>query len=318
MCANHREKHGRISLRVGTCCPSSELQPAACRLTSDARASVPSGYLHPLGRFLATAFLGMKCSVAGGGAVAGRRCFAFLRLFVCPTAEGGGKPASASAIVCRVNFSVSSGVVKRTIVSEIKEALRLKRDDPDTHYCLGNVLRDKGHLEGAIAEHRELRLKNDYAEARCNLRLALQQQGEFRSALEELRRGHELGSRDPRWHYASAAWVRRCEHLVELDERLPRIFAGKATLSSAAGRIELAWLCSLKRLHRTAARFYEEAIAADPRLADNAGAHRYNAACAAALASCREGKDAEKPDHGERARGCWARRRTASLAPAEW
>src|SRR5262249_48397493 len=52
-----------------------------------------------------------------------------------------------------------------------------------------------------------------------------------------------------------------------------------------------------------AARFYEHAFAGDPTLADNPQApHRYNAACAAALAGCGQGKDADKLNAKERAR----------------
>src|SRR5262249_29678241 len=87
------------------------------------------------------------------------------------------------------------------------------------------------------------------------------------------------------------------------DDRLPGFLDGKTTPASAAERIELAWLCSLKRLNRAAARFYEDAFAVEPKLADDQGAaHRYNAACAAALAGCGQGKDTDKLDDKERAR----------------
>jgi hypothetical protein len=93
--------------------------------------------------------------------------------------------------------------------------------------------------------------------------------------------------------------VRHCERLVELDGRLPGFLEGMTTPADPDERIELAELCTLKRLHRAAARFYKEALAAQPKLA---GAHRYNAACAAALAGCGQGKDANKLDEKERAR----------------
>src|SRR5262249_46738850 len=148
-----------------------------------------------------------------------------------------------------------------------------------------------------------IRLKKDLPPAQCNLGLALQQQGEFREALEALRTGHQLGSRDPRWPYPSAKWVRQCERLVELDEQLPGFLEGKTQPASPAERVELAGLCSLKRLHRAAARFYEEAFAAQPSLADDPGTgHRYDAACAAALAGCGQGRDAVPLDKGQRAR----------------
>jgi hypothetical protein len=96
--------------------------------------------------------------------------------------------------------------------------------------------------------------------------------------------------------------VRQCERLLELDEQLPAFLEGKITPAGPGERIELAVLCSLKGLHRAAVRFYEEAFAAQPKLAGylNPG-HRYNAACAAALAGCGQGQDAAKLDDKERA-----------------
>jgi tetratricopeptide (TPR) repeat protein/serine/threonine protein kinase len=189
-------------------------------------------------------------------------------------------------------------------IAEYKEAIRLKRDYADAHYNVGNALRQKGLLDAAIAEYREaIRAEKDHPKAHCNLGLALWQQGELREALGALRRGHKLGSRNPRWPYPSAQWVRHCEYVVELDERLPGFLLGRSTPASPDERIGLAELCSLKRLHRSAARFYEEAFAAQPKLAEDRGAwHRYKAALAAALAGCGQGKDADKPDGEARAR----------------
>jgi hypothetical protein len=127
----------------------------------------------------------------------------------------------------------------------------------------------------------------------------LRKQGEFRQALAALRRGDELGSRRPGWRYPSPQWVQECQRLVDLDVRLPDFLARKATPAIPAERIELAQVCSLKGLHRAAARFYEEALAAQPGLDV---VHRYRAACAAALAGCSQGKDAGELDDKERAR----------------
>ena len=49
-------------------------------------------------------------------------------------------------------------------------------------------------------------------------------------------------------------------------------------------------MCYDTKHHAAAARFWAEALAADPKLGDDRQAgHRYNAACAAALAGCRAG-----------------------------
>jgi hypothetical protein len=97
--------------------------------------------------------------------------------------------------------------------------------------------------------------------------------------------------------------VRQCERLVELDGRLPGFLDGKATPAGPDERIELAQLCSLKRLHGAAAHFYAEAFAGPPESAAKLpGANRYHAACAAALAGCGRGDDAARLDDGERGR----------------
>src|SRR5262249_55219944 len=58
-----------------------------------------------------------------------------------------------------------------------------------------------------------------------------------------------------------------------------------------------------RNLPRAATRLYADAFAADAKLADDLGAaHRYSGACAAALASAGQGKDAGTLDEKERAR----------------
>jgi tetratricopeptide (TPR) repeat protein len=201
------------------------------------------------------------------------------------------------------NALYATGRLEEAIL-EYQAVLLLGKDNPDAHYNLANALRDTGRLDEAVAEYRAaLQLNKNFPEAHCNLGHILTQKGQFREALEEMRRGHELGPRDPRWRYPSAQWVRQCERLVELDGKLPGLLDRTATPDSPGERIELAGLCTAKRLHRAAARFYEEAFAAEPRLATDPGAgHRYNAARAAALATAGQDEDAGKLDGAEGAR----------------
>jgi serine/threonine protein kinase/Flp pilus assembly protein TadD len=189
-------------------------------------------------------------------------------------------------------------------IAEYRRAIRLKPDYAEAQYNLGNALRDKDDTAAAEAAYREaIRLKPDYAEAHCNLGQLLREAGRFREALDELRRGDELGSRIPGWRNPSAEWVRQCERLLELDDKLPGFLERKAEPAGPGERIELAGLCTTKRLYCAADHFYEEAFAEQPKLADDlAAGHRYNAACAAALAGCGQGKDAEKLNGAERAR----------------
>jgi tetratricopeptide (TPR) repeat protein/serine/threonine protein kinase len=189
-------------------------------------------------------------------------------------------------------------------IGELRESIRLQKDVAEAHDALATVLKANGQMEEAIGEFREaIRLNKDYPDAHCNLGQALRRQGKFREALAELRRGHELGSKNPRWPYPSAQWVRQCEREVELDSKLPGFLADNTTPGGPDERIAVAELCILKGLNGAAVRFFKEAFVAQTKLADDLNAsHRYNAACAAALAGCAQGEDAAKLDSKERAR----------------
>jgi tetratricopeptide (TPR) repeat protein len=222
---------------------------------------------------------------------------------------------------------VRSGRLDEAIAA-CRKAIGVKRDYPDAYLTLGNVLADKGQLDEALAAYREclailprfalahynlgtallrqgdypaaaacferaLEIEPEYAEAHCNLGSALLQQGDPRAALEEVRTGHKLGIRRKDWHNPSDQWIKRCEHFIELADRLPAVLKGEDQPASAAERAELADLCYYKRLHVSAARLYTEAFDGDPKLANNLSTgHRYRAACSAAQASCGEGKGA--------------------------
>src|SRR5439155_923407 len=109
-------------------------------------------------------------------------------------------------------------------IAEHREAIRLKKDFPEAHTNLGVALRDKGRVDEAIAEYRAaLRLRPNYPEAHCNLGQVFLQQGRFADALTALKRGHELGSKNPRWPYPSAQWVRMAEQLVAIEGKLPKL-----------------------------------------------------------------------------------------------
>jgi tetratricopeptide (TPR) repeat protein len=188
--------------------------------------------------------------------------------------------------------------------AEFRQAIALDPKSAQAHDHLGSALLNQGKLDEAIAAYRKaIALKPEYALAHCNLCKVLLQQGEFHRGLEEARRGHELGSKRPGWRHPSAQWVRQCERLIELDGKLPGFLERKATPASAAERIELAVLCQLyRKQYAAAARFYEEAFSAERKLSEELNSHRYNAACAAALAGGGRGKDANNLDEKEKAR----------------
>ena len=134
--------------------------------------------------------------------------------------------------------------------------------------------------------------------------MALRQQGRFAEALDAFRRRHELGSKQPNRPDPSAEWVRETNQLVALDAKLPKVLQGQAQPAGAIECIGLAQLCQrYKKLYASAARFYADAFATDPKLAEDLSTHsRYSAACAAVLAGSGQGEDAAKLDGVERAR----------------
>jgi serine/threonine-protein kinase len=97
--------------------------------------------------------------------------------------------------------------------------------------------------------------------------------------------------------------VKSCETLVALDAKLAPVLRGEAKPASVAEQLGLAKFChEHKKLYAAAFRLYRDALAAEPKLADNLQqSYRYNAACAAALAGCGQGEDAAKLDEKERA-----------------
>jgi serine/threonine-protein kinase len=190
-------------------------------------------------------------------------------------------------------------------IAEYREAIRINKDYADAHNNLGNGLKNKGQLDEAIAEYCEaIRVKPDLALAHLNLGQAFIHQGRFAEALAARKRGHELGSKDPGWKIPSAELVRQAELLVTFEARLPKLLSGEVKPTNVDECLTLAWYCEeYKKLHCAAHQFYTDAFAQLPKLAEDMQAqHRYNAACAAALAGCGQGKDADRTDDPERMR----------------
>jgi serine/threonine protein kinase/tetratricopeptide (TPR) repeat protein len=189
--------------------------------------------------------------------------------------------------------------------AEYKEVIRLNPKYAGPHISLGNVLYAKKVYDAAIAKFKDaIRLDPGFAAPHNGLGNALMAKGDFPGALKALQRGHELGQSDPALSLRSAREIKQCERLMELDAKLPKVQKGEVGPANAAERLALASLCQrYKKRYRDAARFYTDAFDTDPKLADPLRTpHRYNAACAAALAGCRQGEDAGTLDDKERAR----------------
>ena len=88
------------------------------------------------------------------------------------------------------------------------------------------------------------------------------------------------------------------EVLVAIEDSLPPLLKGVSLPRDNAERLALGRVCSDRRLHAAAVRFWSEAFANDPRIVAR---YRYGAARSAALAGSGKGDDDPKPDEAARA-----------------
>ena len=175
---------------------------------------------------------------------------------------------------------------------------------PAHSYNLGKALKFQGKLEEAVIAYREaIRLKPDFAEAYCDLGGVLRVQESYTESLAMVRRGHALGRSAPDWRYPSARWLAEAERLAALAARLPPLINGDDHPRDTAERLAVARMCYDTKRFAAAARFWGDAFTSEPKLADDLKAgHRYNAACAAALAGCGQGRNDQVPDASARAK----------------
>jgi tetratricopeptide (TPR) repeat protein/serine/threonine protein kinase len=187
-------------------------------------------------------------------------------------------------------------------IREYRTALGINKDLFEAHRNLGVALRHKDQLDEAITEFLEaIRLKKENASAHDHLGLTWQAKGRLKDAVAEYREAIRLQKNNVR----AKEHLRQAERLAQLQQRLPAMLEGKDETNDAVELLVFAQLCQppYGEHHAAAARFFGAAFDVEPKLAEDLLAeHRYNAACASALAGCGQGKDADKLNDKERAR----------------
>jgi serine/threonine-protein kinase len=184
--------------------------------------------------------------------------------------------------------------------AEYRAAIRLDPKEALYHECLGFILREQDRLKEAEEEFRTaISLNPKVATSHAKLGHVLKYRGRFEEARKEYQQAVDLGLRD------CAVLVRQCNRLIPLAPRLPAVLRGEDRPADAQEMLGFGEVCAMpfERRPRAAARFYGDAFAADPKLADDLETvARYNAACCAALAGCGQGKDADTLGAQEKAR----------------
>jgi tetratricopeptide (TPR) repeat protein len=217
-------------------------------------------------------------------------------------------------------------------ISEFEAGLKIHPGENGAHFDLGNALFQKGDMDGAVREY-QAAIKNGYTQGYNNLGLALARKQDMSGAADAYQNAIKISPTDPNPHFNIglvylhqgrfteavdslknacglakdrkdwADLLHEAERLAELDAKLPAMLGGNAKPKDSAEAMNLALICQNHRKRYTVAtRFYSDAFALDPKLAaDQDATHRYNAACAAALAGCGQGEDAAALDEKLRA-----------------
>jgi serine/threonine-protein kinase len=213
------------------------------------------------------------------------------------------KPGYAQAWYNLGNVLGAQGAPARAEAA-YRKAVALQPDDPAAHNNLGmTLLQQQKPREAEAALRRALDLHPDFGLAYHNLGNALLQQARFHEAAAALQRATTLLPAKHPLQKQAAQRQQQCQRFASLDVLLPAVLKGTQKPASAAEQLEFAELCQLHKRYAAAVRFYDDAFTEQPNLAEavKVGA-RYSAACAAVLAGCGRGNDADGLDKLERAR----------------
>jgi tetratricopeptide (TPR) repeat protein len=190
-------------------------------------------------------------------------------------------------------------------IREFRTAIDLAPKDALSHYNLGKALRANGQVDEGIREYRAaIEINPELSVAHGALGLALLQLGRFTEARNSTSRCMDLLPPDDPLRQVVSRQLQQCEQLLALDQKLAAILDGEAKPGNDAELLVLAQFCQrYKKFFAISCRFYSDAFDHDVKLADDMQKqHRYNAACAAALAGCGQGKDADSLDDKDRPR----------------
>ena len=191
-------------------------------------------------------------------------------------------------------------------VAAYDQAIAIDPKVAETYYNLGNARKAQKNLPRAVAAYKEaVAINPQYVDAHWNLGHAYLAQGQFAEAKQAMQQALKLLPTNAPMHNVGQKLLQQCDELLAVDRKVSAILEGEAPPPAAATeQLQLAQFCqSYKERYRDAADFYAQAFAAEPKAAANLDAgFRYNAACAAALASAGIGVGADMLDAKDRAR----------------
>jgi serine/threonine-protein kinase len=192
-------------------------------------------------------------------------------------------------------------------ITELKIAIDLRPNMPESHVELGALLRSQKRLDEAATVYQNATtirsLVGYHHTPEWNGLAAVRlDQGRFAEARAAAKRLLDLPATEAQ-RRAQRRQLDLCDTLLSIDADIPAILAGKERPAKVSTQLALAeWCLNHRRLSAAAAGFYGSALAAEPSLADDHEVgNRFQAARAAALASSAVGEDAAKLDDRGRA-----------------
>jgi Flp pilus assembly protein TadD len=187
---------------------------------------------------------------------------------------------------------------------ELRNARRLKADLVEAQNNLFDALMRQGKVDEAISDVRKaLQIRPELPDAHYHLGLAFRSRGEFAKAVAELRKARDLGRNNLEFAKDVEQELETAERQASQVARLPAVLASNYKPADADETLGFAEICYLTRLHGSSARLWAEAFQSQPKLLDDMETqHRYNAACAAVLAGCGQGKDIPPLDEETKSR----------------
>jgi tetratricopeptide (TPR) repeat protein len=203
------------------------------------------------------------------------------------------KPEMEAGIQFELGMILSNEDRVDEAIAALRRAVELNPGHADGHLLLGSCFARKRLLSDAVSEYRKAtEVEPDSVEAHWELGYALQRVEDWDGALTSYRNARTLAAADPQLASRLDLELQRMQRLAALAPRLSAVIQGTDRPASAAEAVDCGDLARLRSLHAAAARFYSDAFTANPKLADELDSgRRYNAACAAALAGCGQGKD---------------------------
>ena len=176
----------------------------------------------------------------------------------------------------------------------------LEPKNANHRHLLGLILYAQQKFSLAENQFRKaVTLEPKQSESHLYLGHSLMDQGKFPDAAASFRQAYKIKSTAKDDNSEIDIQIKKCEQYLALDRLLPDIVAGKYQIKNRAERFDLASLCALpcRKRYLLAATLYAELLLND--LAPKYG-ERYDAACAAVLASAAQGVDCDKMTEDEK------------------